>query len=335
MSHRAATGAASPIYLEGQGDRETPAPPIAGMLPAASARSLPNPAQQAADDEAPSMHPSDEEVPYQGAADNAARDDLPEECPWEGPGARDDRNSSFLADPARDVSRGGGPSSSNLDVPVPARQVVWKWPNIPAAHPRVTATATASSSSTAPSTVRLQPKPGAMDAGFTLNKRIHARGGRGRKKDVEAKQKRADYIVWRDQQDVFRRDRPDDDHGAEERGDAVLLMQTLTHPGTCCWPKCLQRTPLRAPPTPWQLREKLDDESAEQRNAAESVQPPEKPNDIEPGPVCAFCRNGIWYPAADCTQCHAGPFHLICRRLHVEYQCPGRMIDRVGPPPPH
>jgi len=63
------------------------------------------------------------------------------------------------------------------------------------------------------------------------------------------------------------------------------------------------------------------------QQAAESVQPPEKPKDIEPGPVCAFCRNWIWYPAADCTRCYAGPVHLICRRLHVEYQCPGRMID--------
>jgi len=65
-----------------------------------------------------------------------------------------------------------------------------------------------------------------MDAGFTLNKRIHARGGRGRKKDVEAKQKRADYIVWRDQQDAFRRDHPGEDHDGEGGGDAMSLMQT-------------------------------------------------------------------------------------------------------------
>ena len=115
------------------------------------------------------------------------------------------------------------------DVPAPASQTGGVWRSIPAAHPRSAAAATASSSSAAPVAVHLQPKPGAMDAGFTLNKRIHARGGRGRKKDAEAKQKRADYVAWRDQQDAFRRNRPDDDHDDAAHGDAVSLMQIVAH----------------------------------------------------------------------------------------------------------
>ena len=55
------------------------------------------------------------------------------------------------------------------------------------------------------------------------------------------------------------------------------------------------------------------------------------PAGIVPGPVCAFCRREIIYLAADCERCYAGPFHLACRRLHVEYQCPGRMVDEKGP----
>jgi len=82
-----------------------------------------------------------------------------------------------------------------------------------------------------------------MDAGFTLNKRIHARGGRGRKKDAEAKQKRADYVAWRDQQDAFRRNRPDDDHDDAAHGDAVSLTQIVAHPGICCSPTA-QRCPV-------------------------------------------------------------------------------------------
>ena len=328
---------------EGQGTQEIPARTADGTLLAVSIRDLPNPPRQPDGDEAPSTHPSDEEVPYQGAARNVARGDLPDECPWEGPGTRDDRNSSFLADPARDMPRGGGSSSSNHDttdlvfgraMPVPPRQVVWTWPTIPAARPRVTLTAAASSSSAAPSTVRLQPKPGAMDSGFTLNKRIHARGGRGRKKDDEAKQKRADYILWRDRQDAFRRNRPDDDRDGGEGGDAVALMQTLTRLVACCWPKCLQRTSKQAACIPGQPHEKIDGEVAEQREASETVEPPDIPNDIEPGPMCAFCRRSIGPMAADCARCYAGPFHMACRRLHVEYQCPGRMVDEHQPAGP-
>ena len=49
---------------------------------------------------------------------------------------------------------------------------------------------------------------------------------------------------------------------------------------------------------------------------------------IIPEPPCRFCRKEIVYLATECERCLAGPFHLHCRRLHIEYQC-------TSPPRPH
>ena len=82
------------------------------------------------------------------------------------------------------------------------------------------------SSQATTATVQLKLKPDAMDARYTLNKRIHARGGKGRKKDVGAKQKRADYIVWRDQQHAPSCERPGVSRQGEGGCDATTVMQT-------------------------------------------------------------------------------------------------------------
>ena len=76
-----------------------------------------------------------------------------------------------------------------------------------------------SSSCTAPSSETAQPKPDAMDARLSDNKRAHARGGKGRKKNAMLRQKRMDYIAWCNQHGAPRGGRPGEDCDGKRGGD--------------------------------------------------------------------------------------------------------------------